>query len=92
MPRRPPPSRPFIGRGSLMSCLWQGRRRGQELFYGRPDLPGPRPRRLSGDAGLRPLLPPELIPMPTLDLVLGGLTVAVLLAYLGYALIKPEKF
>ncbi|TAJ43505.1 potassium-transporting ATPase subunit F [Stagnimonas aquatica] len=30
--------------------------------------------------------------MPTLDLVLGGLTVAVLLAYLGYALIKPEKF
>lgn len=30
--------------------------------------------------------------MPTLDLVLGGLTVVVLLAYLGYALVKPEKF
>jgi len=26
------------------------------------------------------------------DLVLGGFTVAVLLGYLGYALIKPERF
>lgn len=26
------------------------------------------------------------------DLALGGLAVLVLLAYLGYALLKPEKF
>ena len=30
--------------------------------------------------------------MALLDLVLGGLTVAVLLGYLTYALVKPEKF
>jgi len=28
----------------------------------------------------------------TLDHLLGGLAVIVLLAYLGYALLKPEKF
>jgi len=30
--------------------------------------------------------------MPLLDLILGGLTVVILLGYLGYALIKPERF
>ena len=30
--------------------------------------------------------------MTSLDLVLGGITVAVLLGYLTYALVKPEKF
>lgn len=30
--------------------------------------------------------------MPLLDLVLGGLTVVILLGYLGYALVKPERF
>ena len=30
--------------------------------------------------------------MTLLDIVLGGLTVAVLLGYLTYALIKPERF
>lgn len=30
--------------------------------------------------------------MSLFDLVLGGLTVAVLLSYLGYALVRPERF
>lgn len=30
--------------------------------------------------------------MSLLDLVLGGLTVAFLLGYLTYALVKPERF
>lgn len=30
--------------------------------------------------------------MPLLDLLLGGATVVVLLAYLGYALVNPERF
>ena len=30
--------------------------------------------------------------MALLDLVLGGLTVVILLGYLGYALVKPERF
>lgn len=30
--------------------------------------------------------------MSLLDLVLGGLTVAILLGYLAYALVKPERF
>lgn len=30
--------------------------------------------------------------MPLLDLALGGLTVVILLGYLGYALIRPERF
>ncbi|MDP3858261.1 MAG: K(+)-transporting ATPase subunit F [Stagnimonas sp.] len=30
--------------------------------------------------------------MSLLDLVLGGLTVVILLGYLGYALVKPERF
>lgn len=30
--------------------------------------------------------------MQLLDLILGGLTVVILLGYLGYALIKPERF
>lgn len=30
--------------------------------------------------------------MTLFDLVLGGATVLVLLGYLGYALIRPEKF
>jgi K+-transporting ATPase KdpF subunit len=30
--------------------------------------------------------------MPLLDWILGGATVAVLLGYLGYALIHPDRF
>ena len=30
--------------------------------------------------------------MPLLDLLVGGATVVVLLAYLGYALVNPERF
>lgn len=30
--------------------------------------------------------------MSLFDLVLGGITVAMLLGYLGYALVRPERF